>query len=56
MFMMMRGGNGQEQGNDATGQPGHNDAADERNHAAPETWKDSPNITSAQSPQDTTRL
>ena len=55
MFMMMRGGNGQKQGNDATGQPGHNDAVDHRNHAAPETWQDSPNITSPQSPQDTTR-
>ena len=52
MFMMMRGGNGQKQGNDTTNAPDRNDATDKGNHAAPETWQDSPNITS---PQATTR-
>jgi len=52
MFMMMRGGNGHQQGNDAPNQRDHNDAADQRNHEAPETWQDSPNFTP---PQSTTR-
>ena len=52
MFMMMRGGNGQKQGNDAPNQRDHNDTTDHRNHDAPETWQDSPNITP---PQTTTR-
>jgi len=56
MFMMMRGDNSQKQGNDATGQPGQNDATDKGNHAAPEDVQDSPNFTSPQSTQDTTRL
>ena len=55
MFMMMRGGNGQKQGNDATSQPDHHDTTDSRNPAAAEPWRDSPNITFPQSPQDTTR-
>ncbi len=50
MFMMMRVGNGQKQGNDTTNQPDHNDTTGSRNDAAPETWQDSPNITSPQSP------
>jgi hypothetical protein len=54
MFMMMRGGNGQQHGNDAPDQRDHNDATDRGNHKAPETWQDSPNIT-PQSPQTNTR-
>lgn len=55
MFMMMRGGNGQKRGNDTTNQPDHNDPTDSRDHAGPEPWQDSPNITSPQPPQGTTR-
>lgn len=57
MMVMMRGGNGQQNGNDTTNQHEHNDATDNQNqnHDAPEPWQDSPNITSAQSPQDTNR-
>ncbi len=46
MFMMMRSGNGRKRDNDTTNQPDHNDTTDSRNHAAPEPWQDSPNITS----------
>jgi hypothetical protein len=45
MFMMMRGGNGHQQGNDTT---------DQHDHGAPQTWQDSPNITPSQPPQTTT--
>jgi hypothetical protein len=45
MFMMMRGGNGRQQGNDAPNQRDHNGVTDHRNHDVPETWQDSPNIT-----------
>jgi hypothetical protein len=55
MFMMMRGGNGHQQGNDAPMQRDDNYATDVRNHDAPATWQDSPNITGPQSPQTTTR-
>ncbi len=55
MYMMMRGGNGQQHGNDTTNQPDPTHATDKGNLRAPETWQDSPNITSPQSPQDTTR-
>jgi hypothetical protein len=44
MFMMMRGGNGQQQGNDAPNQPDHNDATNHGSHDVHETWQDSPNI------------
>jgi hypothetical protein len=49
MFMMMRGGNGNQQGNDAPNPHDHNDATNHRNHDAPEPWQDSPNITPPQS-------
>jgi hypothetical protein len=55
MFMMMRGGNGHQQGNDAPNRRDHNDATDHRNHDAPATWEDSPNMTPPQPPQTTTR-
>jgi hypothetical protein len=55
MMFMMRGGNDHQHGNDTTRQPDHNDAADHRNHDAAEPWQDSPNITSPQPPQSTTR-
>ena len=45
MMFMMRGGNGQQHGNDAPDQRDHNDATDRGNPKAPETWQDSPNIT-----------
>src|ERR1035437_6735789 len=45
MFMMMRGGNGRQQGDDVPNQRDHNGATDHRNHDVPETWQDSPNIT-----------
>jgi hypothetical protein len=50
MFMMMRGGNGNQQGNDAPNKRGHDDATNHGNHDAPETWQDSPNMTPPQSP------
>ena len=46
MFMMMRGGSGHQQDNDAT---------DYFSQDAPATWQDSPNITPPQYPQTTTR-
>ena len=49
MMFMMRGGNGQQHGNDAPDQRDHNDAADRGNPKAPETWQDSPNFTPPQS-------
>src|ERR1035437_1564620 len=52
MFMMMRGGNGNQQGNDAPNKRGHDDATNQGSHDASETWQDSPNITP---PQSTTR-
>jgi hypothetical protein len=52
MFMMMRGGNGRQQGNDAQNQPAQTDTTDHSNRDASETWQDSPNITP---PQATTR-
>ena len=55
MFMMMRGGNGQKRGNGTTHRPDHKDTTDSRNHAAPEPWQDSPNITAPQPPHSTTR-
>jgi len=58
MFMMMRGGKDRQQGSDAPNQRDHNDAADDLNHGAPETWQDSPNMTplrSPQAPESTTR-
>jgi hypothetical protein len=55
MFMMMRGGNGQKQGDNAPTQRDHNDATDHSNHDATESWQDSPNITPPQSPQATAR-
>ena len=58
MFMMMRGGNGRKQGNDAPNQRDHNDGVEHTNHEAPETWQDSPNMTppwSPQAPESTTR-
>ena len=58
MFMMMRGGNGHQQGNDAPNQRDHNDGVEHPNHEAPETWQDSPNMTppwSPQAPESTTR-
>ena len=48
MMFMMRGGNGQQHGNDATDHRDHNDATDHGNHDAPETWQDSPNMTPPQ--------
>jgi hypothetical protein len=50
MMYMMRGGNGQQHGNDTTDHRDHNDATDHGNHDAPETWQDSPNITPPQPP------
>jgi hypothetical protein len=50
MFMMMRGGNGNQQGNDAPNKRGHDDATNQGSHDAPEPWQDSPNITPPQSP------
>lgn len=55
MFMMMRGGNGQKPGKDTPNQPEHHDTTDRGDHAAPQPWQDSPNITSSQPPQGTTR-
>jgi hypothetical protein len=55
MFMMMRGGNGHQQGNDAPNRRDHNDATDHSHRDAPETWEDSPNMTTPQPPQATTR-
>jgi hypothetical protein len=52
MFMMMRGGNGRQQGNDAPNQRDNNGVIDHRNHDAPETWRDSPNITPPSVPTD----
>ena len=49
MMFMMRGGNGQQHGNDAANQGNKNDATVRNNHDAPETWQDSPNITPPQS-------
>ena len=49
MMFMMRGGNGQQHGNDAPDQRDHNDATDRGNPKAPETWQDSPNFTPPQS-------
>jgi len=48
MFMMMRGGNSHQQSDDAPNQGAHNDATDHRNHDAPETWQDSPNLSPPQ--------
>jgi hypothetical protein len=47
MMFMMRGGNGQQHGNDAAG---HRDTSDQRGHDAPAEWQDS---TTAASPQST---
>ena len=54
MMFMMRGGNGQQHGNDAPDHRDHNDATDRDatdpgNPNAPETWQDSPNFTPPQS-------
>lgn len=51
MMFMMRGGNGNQHGNDDTTQPDHNATADHRNQDSAEPWQDSPNMTSPQSPQ-----
>jgi len=48
MFMLMRGGNSHQQSDDAPNQGAHNDATDHRNHDAPETWQDSPNLSPPQ--------
>ena len=50
MFMMMRGGNSHQQGDDAPNQGAHNDATDHRNHDAPERWQDSPNLSRLRPP------
>jgi len=59
MMFMMGGDKGHQPGNDTTGQPDHNDAADHHNHDIVEPWQDSPNMTSSpqspQSPQGTNR-
>jgi hypothetical protein len=55
MFMMMRGGNGHRQGNEAPKQRDDNPATGVRDSDAPAPWQDSPNITGPQSPQTTTR-
>ena len=52
MFMMMRGGNGNQQGNDAPSKRDHDDATNQGSNDASETWQDSPNITP---PASTTR-
>jgi hypothetical protein len=61
MMYMMRGGNGQQHGNDTTDPRDHGDVTNQDrhdvvpnqgNHDAPETWQDSPNINP---PQRTTR-
>jgi len=49
MMYKMRGGNGQQQGNDA------NDHRDHRDHDAPAEPQDSTNTSSPKSPQTTTR-
>ena len=49
MVFMMRGGNGQQNGNDAPDQRDQNDATDSGSPKAPETWQDSPNFTPPQS-------
>lgn len=53
MFMMMRD-NGHQQGTNTTDERDRSHAAD-HDHDAPETWRDSPNITPRQSPRTTTR-
>src|SRR5450631_1222872 len=55
MFMMMRGGNGNQQGNDAPNKRDHDDVTNQGSHDVPETWQDSPNITPPQSPPTATR-
>jgi hypothetical protein len=50
MFMMMRGGNGHQQGNDAPNRGDRTGATDSGNHDAPEPWQDSPNFTPPKSP------
>jgi len=54
MMIMMRGGNGQQHGNDAPDQRAPNDATDRGNPQAPETWQDSPNFTPPLPPKTTT--
>jgi hypothetical protein len=46
MMFMMRGGNGNQRGDDAT---------DHRNHDAPAHWQDSSGTTSPEPPKTTTR-
>ena len=55
MMFMMRGGNDQQQGHDTTDHRDRSDAAVHHDHDAPETWQDSPNINSSQSPPASTR-
>jgi hypothetical protein len=55
MMFMMRGGNGQQHGNDAPDQRDHNDPTDRANPEAPETWQDSPNFTPPLSPESPPR-
>ena len=45
MMFMMRGGNGQQRGNDVPDQRAPDDATDHGDAQAPETWQDSPNFT-----------
>jgi len=52
MMFMMRGGNGQQHGNEATGHRDHGDTP--RDHDAPAERQDTTSATSAQ-PQHTTR-
>ena len=49
MFMMMRGGNGQQHDDDVADHRDISDATHRVNPRAPETWQDSPNITPPQS-------
>jgi hypothetical protein len=50
MIFMMGRGNSHQQGNDAPSQSDHQHTADHGDHAAPEPWQDSPNISPPNSP------
>jgi hypothetical protein len=54
MMFMMRGGNGQQQGNDDAGRHDHLAAPDHSDHDAPASWQDSPNFAPPQPPKSTT--